>query len=198
MAHSLLASLTVKDWTRRVFGSSAERWYRLVYNMIAVVTILPLFSMLHVLPDHALYVVPSPWRWLMVAGQVLALAGVGTTLLQTNLWHFWGLVQLLSDRPHESGSLVARGFYGWVRHPLYFFSLAFLWLTPAVSANLLTTYSLFSLYFYVGSIWEERRLVFEFGQAYQAYQHEVPRLIPRPWRRGRAVRGFVLKNRQVS
>jgi len=33
MAHSLLASLTVKDWTRRVFGSSAARRYRLVYNI---------------------------------------------------------------------------------------------------------------------------------------------------------------------
>jgi protein-S-isoprenylcysteine O-methyltransferase Ste14 len=182
VTHSVLASLTVKNWTRRVFGLSAQRWYRLGYNIIAVVTLLPLSTMLGLLPDQTLYVVPAPWRWGMAAGQLLALVGVGTTLLHINLWHFLGLAQLFSDRPHESGSLVVRGFYCWIRHPLYFFSLAFLWLTPAMTANLLTTYVLFSFYFYVGSIYEERRLVAEFGQAYQAHQQRVPRLIPHLWR----------------
>jgi hypothetical protein len=48
-----------------------------------------------------------------------------------------------------------------------------------MTANLLTTFILLSLYFYIGSICEERRLLVEFGQAYQVYQRQVPRLIPR-------------------
>jgi protein-S-isoprenylcysteine O-methyltransferase Ste14 len=35
-----------------------------------------------------------------------------------------------------------------------------------------------TLYIYLGSIHEERRLVREFGRAYQEYQRQVPRLLP--------------------
>ena len=46
------------------------------------------------------------------------------------------------------------------------------WLAFAVSCN---------VYFFIGSIFEERKLVREFGDAYRAYQQRVPRLLPRPW-----------------
>jgi hypothetical protein len=53
-----------------------DRWYRLAFNALAAITILPIFPMLATLPDRTLYVVPAPWRWLMVGGQGLALAGM--------------------------------------------------------------------------------------------------------------------------
>ena len=42
-----------------------------------------------------------------------------------------------------------------------------------------------SIYFYVGSIHEERLLEQEFGSTYREYAHQVPRMIPRPGRRYR-------------
>lgn len=178
LTHSLLASLGLKAWARRTFGPGTDRWYRLAYNMFAVVSLLPLFPMLALLPDQTLYLVPSPWRWLMVLGQLAGLAGLGLTLLQTGALHFLGISQLVAADPDESGSLTTTGFYRWVRHPLYFFSLLFIWLTPALTVNLLTAFVLFTLYFYIGSIYEERRLLAEFGDAYGQYQRNVPRLIP--------------------
>lgn len=183
VVHSLLASLPVKVWARRIFGSSTDRWYRLAYNLFATITLLPIFPMLALLPDKTLYVVPAPWRWLMMGGQVLALAGLGVALWQTNPFHFLGLAQLFAEQPAENRTFRAQGCYTWVRHPLYFFSLLFLWLTPLMSVNLLTTYVLFTIYFYIGSIHEERRLLVEFGAAYRDYQRRVPRLIPIPGRR---------------
>jgi protein-S-isoprenylcysteine O-methyltransferase Ste14 len=183
VAHSLLASLPLKGWARHIFGSSTHRWYRLAYNLFATITLLPIVPLLALLPDRTLYVVPSPWRWVMVGGQVLALGGGGVTLLQTGLFHFLGVAQLFVEQPAESGSLSIQGFYKRVRHPLYSFSLLFLWLTPVMSVNLLTTYALFTIYFYVGSIYEERRLLAEFGPTYRDYQQRVPRLIPIPGRR---------------
>ena len=176
--HSLLAGLPIKDWAQRVFGVGVERWYRLAYNAIAVITLLPLFPLLAWLPIQTLYLVPGPWRWLMVGGQLLALAALAVTLLQTGLLHFLGLAQVVAERPAESGTLSVNGFYAWIRHPLYYFSLLFLWLTPVMTTTLLTTYLLFTLYFYLGSFFEERRLVAEFGSAYRDYQQRVPRLIP--------------------
>ena len=46
LVHSLLASLPLKSWTRRVFGVGVDRWYRLVFNALAAITILPIFPML--------------------------------------------------------------------------------------------------------------------------------------------------------
>ena len=182
--HSFLASLAVKNWLSRVFGAGVERWYRLAYNFLAVVTLLPLLPMLALLPDQTLYIVPAPWRWLMAGGQLLALAGLGITFWQTKPWHFLGLAQLLTQqKSDDNGPLVVHGFYRWVRHPLYFFSLLLLWLTPAMTTNLLVAYILFTLYFYIGSIYEERRLRTQFGASYDDYRQRVPRLIPRPGRR---------------
>lgn len=181
LVHSVLAARPVKAWARRVFGDrTTARWYRLFYNVFATLTLLPLFPLLAWLPDQTLYVVPAPWRWLMVVGQLLAVGGLVATLMQTDVWHFVGLAQLVRDDPtEEPSSLQVDGFYRWVRHPLYTFSLLLIWLTPAMTVNLLTTYSLFTLYFYIGSIHEEHRLRAKFGDAYRQYQQEVPRLIPR-------------------
>lgn len=178
--HSLLASLVVKQWLRQRLGSGIDHWYRLFYNVVAVVTFLPFLPLLAFLPDQLLYVVPPPWRWLLVIGQLLALVGLGLAFLQTNPLHFLGLAQLWASKPQQNGQLVVTGFYYWVRHPIYFFSLLLLWLSPVMTINVLISYVLITLYFYIGSIYEERRLVVEFGPAYRAYQRCVPRLIP--WR----------------
>jgi len=192
VVHSWLASTSVKDWMRRRIGPSADRWYRLGYNIFATLTLLPMLPLMALLPSQKLYEVPSPWRWLMVGGQMAALLAAAITLLQTGIFHFAGLAQLVNDRPDQTGSLTVDGFYAWVRHPLYTFSLIFLWLTPSMNSNSLTAYILFTLYFYFGSFYEERRLVEQFGPVYERYQQQVPRLIPIPGRR------YVAQNQQVS
>ena len=183
ITHSWLVSASVKNWARRIFGPAVDRWYRLGYNLIAIAALVPMLLMMVWLPSQTLYVAPPPWRWLMLAGQLLAVMAAGVSLWQTDPFYFAGLAQLVAKKPAKSGSLKVNGFYAWVRHPLYSFSLVFLWLTPAMTSNTLTAYILFTLYFYVGSIYEERRLIAEFGASYEAYRRQVPRLIPRPGRR---------------
>jgi protein-S-isoprenylcysteine O-methyltransferase Ste14 len=182
VVHSWLAGASVKGWVRKICGSSTDRWYRLAYNIFAVITLLPMLALMAMLPGQTLYIVPSPWHWLMVGGQFLAIVAATISLLQTGIFYFVGLAQLVDKNPTD-GTLNLGGFYAWVRHPLYTFSIIFLWLTPAMTTNTLTAFILFTLYFYFGSIYEERRLVAEFGEAYEAYRRQVPRLIPMPGRR---------------
>ena len=181
--HSLLAATPVKRWVRRAFGLSSDHWYRLTYNIFATITLLPMLAMMVLLPSQTLYVVPSPWRWLMLGGQALAALAILFTLLQTGLFHFVGLSQLFADRPEENGSLNVGGFYAWVRHPLYTFSLVFIWLTPVMTTNTLVAFILFTIYFFIGSHYEERRLVAEFGAEYEDYRRQVPGIVPLPGRR---------------
>jgi protein-S-isoprenylcysteine O-methyltransferase Ste14 len=167
LLHSLLASLPV------------DRLYRLAFNAVAVVTILPMLALLALLPDRALYVVPPPGRWVMLGGQALAVVALGWTLLQTGVLDFLGLAQWSAPKASASGPLQVRGIYCRVRHPLYLFSLVLIWLTPAMTVNLLVVYILTTLYFVIGSMHEERRLLYKFGPAYERYRQQVPWLIPR-------------------
>jgi len=182
VVHSLLASLRFKNWVRRTTGPQSDRWYRLAYNVFATLTFLPVFPMLALLPDQMLYVVSPPWRWLMMVLQFFAMIAFVRAFFQTDVLHFLGISQLFTSDAQENKPLVIEGFYCWVRHPLYTFSLIVLWLIPDMSQNMLTFTLLTTLYFLVGSIFEERRMLHEFGEAYAAYQRQVPRLIPMPWR----------------
>ncbi|MGH2606675.1 MAG: methyltransferase family protein, partial [Anaerolineales bacterium] len=88
------------------------------------------------------------------------------------------LRQLMGEENSAPPRLVRHGLYRWVRHPLYTCALVFLWLTPVMTMSLLALYLGLSAYLVVGSVFEERRLVAEFGEAYREYQRQVPRLVP--------------------
>ena len=81
--------------------------------------------------------------------------------------------------PEPPTRLTTDGLYRHVRHPLYSAGFVFLWLTPVMTSTLLALFACLSLYLYIGSVFEEQRLVAEFGPAYQDYRRRVPRLVPR-------------------
>ncbi len=187
--HSFLASLGVKAYVRRLFGEFAERTYRLFYNFLAVVTLLPVLALTVVLPDRVLYTVPFPWMLFFVGGQVLAVVALFIGLWHTGVWGFLGLQQLVqpAQSSDATAQLVVRGLYRWVRHPLYTAGLVFIWLLPVMTVNLLAFNLGLTAYIVIGAMVEERKLLREFGEAYAAYQQSTPMLVPNPFviRRGK-------------
>ncbi len=172
--HSLLAGTWAKRRAQRAFGRRATRWYRLVYSILAVVTLSPLIYLFYRFPGEVIYLIPSPWRWIMIFGQILAALALGKTVLEAGAFRFLGI------RPDDSeGGLIVRGAYCRVRNPLFLFALIFLWLSPVMTDNLLVLYLLATVYFYLGSIHEERMLAEKFGDDYRDYQRQVPRIVPR-------------------
>ena len=174
--HSLLASYYAKDIFRLAFGAGFWRMYRLVYNIFAVISFLPILNLMRTLPDQLLYEIPSPWNIAMYIGQVVALVLLLIAFLQTDSLSFVGLSQLFKEE--KPGALVTRGLYRVVRHPLYTFSLLLIWLSPTVSQNSLTVYIGSTFYVLVGIYFEERKLLAEFGEAYAKYKKNIPMLIP--------------------
>jgi methanethiol S-methyltransferase len=179
LTHSLLADSRAKQAAKRVFGPAVDKWHRLVYTILALVSILPFFYMLAFMPDTTLYIVPAPWMWLELAGQAVAALAVLYALMQTGLLYFLGLSQLISNRTEEPGKLVTSGFYCHIRNPLFFFGAIFLWLFPIMTINLLAFNILSTLYFYLGALHEEKSLREEFGQEYEEYRRKVPMFFPR-------------------
>ena len=177
--HSWMASLGFKRWIYERFGKGANRWYRLAYNLIAGLLILPVLALLVFLPDAQLYRVPTPWSLLMTMGQFIAAIAIVIGIMQTGGLAFVGLRQLVSPPTDEMTSqLYVRGMYQWVRHPLYTAGLALIWLSPSMTINTLSLYIGFTIYIIVGAYVEERKLVEEYGDEYLRYQERTPMLIP--------------------
>ncbi len=178
--HSLLATLGAKARTRQLFGHTADRWYRLAYNIFAGISFIPILWLMAVLPDQRLYSIPFPWVIITSLGQLAGVIIIVLGIWQADAWSFLGMRQILENQqPAQTSELIITGLYRWMRHPLYTGGLLFIWLTPLMTANTLTLVIVLSIYLVVGAKFEERRLLHEFGEAYAAYQQEVPMLLPR-------------------
>lgn len=185
LAHSVTASRRCKSWVRQQMGDRRfAGFYRLFYNAVSAITFVPVLAVLaFMVPDTPLWQISSPGRLLFLLLQLVGLAGLGVSLLQTDALSFVGLRQAvryfqgLSD-PEPAPSFVANGVYGVVRHPLYFFSLMVLWFTPIMTLNWFLFNILTTIYFWMGARHEERRLEATFGEQYRRYQQQVPAFIP--------------------
>lgn len=174
--HSLLASTRIKNLFHRTLGDGFMKFYRLFYNIFAIVSFLPVLFFMLTLPDDPLYRVPAPFNFIMRVGQLISVVLLFVAVFQTDLLSFIGFRQLLEEE--KTSTLIISGLYRYVRHPLYTFSLLILWLSPNMSVNSFIVYVALTIYVLVGIIFEERKLVREFGQDYEDYRSTTPMLVP--------------------
>lgn len=174
VVHSFLASHLAKDLFRLRAGDMD--FYRLAYNVFAGISFLPVLYLVAALPDQPFYQVSAPWSYIMFGGQAFAALMLLVAFLQTDSLSFIGLRQLFEKE--KTGALVTRGLYRIVRHPLYTFSLLYIWLSSSVSQNSFVFYIGVALYVLVGAYFEERKLLRDFGESYAEYKRKTPMLIP--------------------
>lgn len=175
--HSTLASHAAKELARRQVGkTAAARGYRLFFNIVGVVTLLPVLALVLWLPDQPFFEAPPALRPLLLAGQVVGVLLLAFALRQTDPLDFAGLRQLTDQGTQPQ--LVTKGAYRWMRHPLYTGSLLVLWLFPSFSLNMFAFLVGVTLYFIIGARYEERRLEAFFGQSYREYKARTPMFIP--------------------
>lgn len=179
LVHSLLAANWVKALAQRWLGSLADQGYRLAFNLFAVLSLLPVLGLTAMLPDISLYSIPMPWMLAPLLIEASAILALGAGLLQTGALEFLGIQQLAELKPKKPGRLVTKGMYRWVRHPLYTAGLVFIWFAPVMTLNLLALNLGLTIYIVFGAMLEERKMLAEFGPAYEAYAQRTPMLIPR-------------------
>jgi methanethiol S-methyltransferase len=179
--HSLLAGAWAKRLAAQRLGPTGQRGYRLFFNLLAGLTLLPVLAVPALDPGITLYRIGMPWVLVSLALQALGVVLVMIGLFQTGPMEFLGLKQLVEDNP-QADQLVVSGIYRYMRHPLYTGGLLFIWLTPLMTTSVLALDLGLTAYLYIGSVFEERKLLETFGEAYRLYQAQVPRFIPRPGR----------------
>jgi len=179
LLHSLLATRQAKLLVESWWGAEGTRWFRMGYNIFAFITLLPLLALAVTLPDGLIYSLPTHWNGVLT---LIQLTGAGLAFVaarQTGLGSLAGLSQLLDKDTHtKENRLETGGLYRYVRHPIHTGSLLFLWAAPQLTWNGLAIRLGFSIYFILGGLAEEKRLVEEFGDSYRAYRMRTPMLIP--------------------
>jgi protein-S-isoprenylcysteine O-methyltransferase Ste14 len=202
LLHSSLVSQRFQGWVERRAGEVLMlAFYRLVFTLINGVALSILGSILAVIPDRHLYSTSGALYWTLRSIQIVGLFLLVLSARGLDVLKFIGVRQALHFLLHKEASeellpfreeaLDTSGMYAVVRHPMYFSILLIMWATPVMSAIYLTLACNLTLYFWIGSYLEERRLLARFGQEYVHYQEQVPRLLP--WRPLRALRKEVLQ-----
>lgn len=183
LSHSILADSRLKRWVESTLGQRFRHgWYRLFYNIVSLITLLPLFLYMSQ-QATLLYTVP-PWlRPVFIMIQLIGIVGLLVSILQIDWMRFAGLKQVLAymqggELPLPDEALVTTGLYAFVRHPLYLFSLLVLWFTPTMTNMSLIFNISATLYFVFGSLVEEQRMLTYYGEQYAQYQKNVPWLLP--------------------
>ena len=180
--HSLAASLTVKHWVAQHWTSFMP-YYRLTFNLLAIVLALPLLALLVFFPGEPL------WQWqgagfYMTSGLALiALLGFFISLSHYDLSEFWGTKQWREgiETVNDQEVFHISPLHRYVRHPWYFLLLVLIW-TRDISSTQFTAYALVTLYLIIGSRLEERKLIAYHGEVYRQYQQKVAGLVPLPWK----------------
>ena len=195
LVHSVIASFTFKDRVRSWLGDRAYYgFFRLFYNILAVLTIAPVLALVAIKPGEKVYELSDGWHLPMSVVRVVGMVGLVLSLTQIDLLRFIGVRQLcayfmgyrlpLPEEPLQTG-----GVFALVRHPLYLFSLMLIWSSTSMTTSVFGFNVAATIYFMGGSIFEERKLAAEFGQQYRDYQSRVPWLIPGLPLRPRSKRG---------
>jgi protein-S-isoprenylcysteine O-methyltransferase Ste14 len=166
---------------RRWSGQFIEEKYHGAWYTISSSLCLILFVVFWQQSSYTLVSVQGPLRWLLRGVFYLSLAGVMWGLWSLGKIDAFGLDPIRNPDPGSSansGRLMVRGPYRWVRHPLYTFCLLMIWSYPDLTADRLVFNILWTAWIVVGTVLEERDLVDSFGEEYRNYQNRAPMLIP--------------------
>lgn len=176
--HSLMASESLKS---RILISSGKKalLYRLFYSVSSLMLLVVLFE---AAPDYelVLYDLKAPWDLILLGFQTLSLIGLFWSLSYLGIKRMLGIDQAFQyfRGGYRSEFLRTKGPYHICRHPIYLFSILFLSIRPTMDLFYAVCVSSAIAYFYVGSFFEEKKLIRKFGKEYEDYQARVPRIFP--------------------
>lgn len=180
--HSMFASLRFKHWIVKRYPRIAP-WYRLAFNAIATVLLLPPLSTMWLLHSEPLWRWHGNWSLLAYLMMLTSVAGLFSSSNYYDMEDFLGIRQFRDRSSEVDGHerFIISPFHRYIRHPWYFFGLLLIWSQDMDPARL-TSATLLTVYLYLGSMLEERKLIVMYGSRYVEYRNKVPGLIPRPWR----------------
>jgi protein-S-isoprenylcysteine O-methyltransferase Ste14 len=177
-----MIALKVTAYLKKRLGDG-YRYYRLVYNIAAIGTLIPLLGYGRPLKEQVLFVWGGPLLVIKITVLALAVALFILGAMKYDMLSFAGIRQIRSGNHYavmsETGKIDASGILGLTRHPWYLGAILLVWSDDSrIYGSTLIVNAILTLYIVWGTILEERKLVIEIGDAYRDYQKRVPMLLP--------------------
>lgn len=177
--HSIMARRPFKKWLSTILPQPVERsTYVLVSGLLLAFLV---------------------WQWEPMGGTIwnitqgsilfytmyiLSFTGWAILFISTfliNHFDMFGLRQTyfeLIKKPYKPLQFKITAFYKIIRHPLYFGGIVGLWAIPDMSLTHLIFALLLTGYFIIGSIFEEKDLIRDFGDQYLEYKKSTGKFVP--------------------
>ena len=177
--HSVLAAEWCKRFMQRRLGQK-YKYYPFTYSVFAALTLTGILIFQFNIQTPLLYVAP---RWVNVLLWLPVLAGLFIMAVVIKKY-FFSLSGISVFYKHQPPVVLEQGGLNrYVRHPLYFGTLLFVWALFFVFPylNNLLACIVITLYTLLGAKLEERKLIKQFGEQYILYKSQVPMLLPRIW-----------------
>jgi protein-S-isoprenylcysteine O-methyltransferase Ste14 len=175
--HSVLAANWWKRGMQRWLGAH-YKYYHFAYSVFAALSLIGILVFQYTMQSRLLFTL-RPWAkvllWLPV---LVGLAIMGVVIRK----YFFSLSGISVFYKRQAPVVLEQGgLHRYVRHPLYFGTLLFIWslfflfpyLHNGIACLVITAYTI------LGAKLEEKKLVSQFGEKYIAYKKQVPMLIPR-------------------
>jgi protein-S-isoprenylcysteine O-methyltransferase Ste14 len=157
--------------------------YRLTYNAFATLLLIPPLWFTFTLRGPYLWQWSGIGWWLANGLALAAVLGVFWSLRHYDSGEFLGTRQWRRGERsvEDQEQFHVSDLHRFVRHPWYSLSLVMVW-TRDMDLSFLVSAILITLYFVLGSLLEESKLVTYHGETYRRYRQRVPGLVPLPWR----------------
>lgn len=180
--HSLLASLTVKQWIQMKSPGFAP-FYRMLFNILSLLLLLIPVAYMYANRGALLWQWPDAVKWLANSISLVAIVAFIWTLRYYDMKEFLGFKQISEPNTniHDQETFKLSPFHRYVRHPWYSLILIIMWCRE-MDTMLLTSAILLSGYLFIGSKLEEKKLTKYHGEVYRIYCKKVPGIIPSPRR----------------
>ncbi|MBZ0184379.1 MAG: DUF1295 domain-containing protein [Melioribacteraceae bacterium] len=184
VSHTILASNKLKENLVNVIGDKIA-FYRLFYNISSLIILVALYEIAPK-PNLIIYDLQYPLDIIVFSLQVISIIGFFWASKGIGIMEFLGINQIFRyfDKSYNTNDLDEKSFlkldgaYKYSRHPIYLFSILFLGFRPTMDLFYLVMFISITLYFYIGSFYEEKKLVEKYGVEYKEYQKKVPRIFP--------------------
>jgi len=175
--HSLLAANWCKQLMQQWLGTH-YKYYHFSYSVFAALTLAGILVFQFNMHSYLLYAA-FVWAKLLLCLPLLAGLVIMGVVIKKYFFSLSGISVFYKQQPPVM--LEQGGMHRYVRHPLYFGTLLFIWslffiypyLNNALACLVITVYTV------LGARLEEKKLVAQFGEKYVAYKKLVPMLIPR-------------------
>lgn len=174
--HSIMASNYFKKFAAKLLGTNF-RFYRLIYNFLAIILLIPVFIIAHSAPKNPLWQVSL---FQIIIGQIMSFYGLFFILKALRGYDLGEFSGFDFDKKQAKNEFKNDGLLKYMRHPIYFGILVLIWgifITDASTRSFSNAIAL-TIYLFIGIYFEEKKLVEVFGEEYERYQQNVPMLIP--------------------